>query len=51
MGVDPTFRDLVKDIKKKKGLTEKEVTRQLADELTGKRMFVREKKNEIRFNL
>ncbi len=56
MSVDPDFRDLVKDIKKRKiGLTEREITKEMANELTGRNLFERKKRKEFRneniFNL
>ncbi len=51
MGVDPAFKSLVKDIKKRKpDLSDREITRELANEITGKRLFKR-KKNGIVFNI
>ncbi len=54
MGVDPSFKKLMDDKKKITGLSARELTKELADELTGKRLFTinkEKKKNEIRFNL
>jgi len=54
MSVDPVFRELIREIKKSKpDLSDREITKELANEITGKSLLKKVKKkdrNEIIFN-